>query len=162
MGSPLSPVISDLVLQNLEEYALKKLPFTPLFYFRYVDDIATAAPPVYFDTMLAVSNSFHDRLNFTIEIGRDDVLNFLDVSLVMINGSITYNWYHKPTFSGRYLNCFSQHHISQKRAVALAFIDRAFLLSHPSFHQENLHLVISILLNNGYPLRLIFCGCLTG
>jgi len=42
MGSPLSPVIADIVLQNLEirtlEHYVNEIPF----YYRYVDDILTA------------------------------------------------------------------------------------------------------------------------
>jgi len=35
-------------------------------------------------------------------------------------------------------------------------IDRAFSLSHPSFHQKNFEFVINALLDNGYPLAFIF------
>ena len=35
-------------------------------------------------------------------------------------------------------------------------IDRVLFSSHPIYHQENFELVIKILLNNGYPLKLIF------
>lgn len=44
MGSPLSSVIANVVLQDLEDYALNKLSFIPPFYLRYVDDIALAVP----------------------------------------------------------------------------------------------------------------------
>jgi len=35
-------------------------------------------------------------------------------------------------------------------------IDRAIKLSHPIFHEKNLTLCIKLLLDNGYPLDLIF------
>ncbi|KYM84656.1 hypothetical protein ALC53_05153 [Atta colombica] len=35
-------------------------------------------------------------------------------------------------------------------------IDRAFLLSHPKFHNKNIVFVIEALLNNDYPLDFIF------
>jgi len=35
-------------------------------------------------------------------------------------------------------------------------VDRAFLLSHPEFHQKNFELIIKILLENDYPLSFIF------
>jgi len=34
--------------------------------------------------------------------------------------------------------------------------DRAFRLSHPRYHQKNFELLVNTLLNNGYPLSLIF------
>jgi len=44
MGSPLSPILADLVMQDLETYALQKLGIAIPFYYRYVDDIALAVP----------------------------------------------------------------------------------------------------------------------
>jgi len=44
MGSPLSPIISDLGMRDLEERALEILDLPLPFYFRYVDDIVMAIP----------------------------------------------------------------------------------------------------------------------
>ena len=38
MGSPISPLFSDIVMDDLEMYCLRILKDNPLFYFRYVDD----------------------------------------------------------------------------------------------------------------------------
>jgi len=40
--------------------------------------------------------------------------------------------------------------------VITGLIDRAFLLSHPEFHQKNIELVVRVLLQNDYPLGLVF------
>jgi len=63
MGSPLSPVIADLVLQDLELVAINNLPFHLPFYYRYVDDIILAAP----------SNSHYYKLS---------TLNIVDYNLL--------------------------------------------------------------------------------
>ena len=42
MGSPLSPIIANLVMENLEVNTLKKTSISIPFYFRYVDDIVMA------------------------------------------------------------------------------------------------------------------------
>jgi len=42
LGSPLSPIIADIVLQDLERKALVEFGVEVPFYYRYVDDIATA------------------------------------------------------------------------------------------------------------------------
>ncbi|KAG5329647.1 SETMR methyltransferase, partial [Acromyrmex charruanus] len=73
-------------------------------------------------------NSFHSRLKFTTEID-EDKLDFLDVSLIRKGNSLIQNWYYKP--------------------IVLS-------LSHSIYHQKNFELIIKILLNNGYPLKLIF------
>ncbi|KYQ48391.1 hypothetical protein ALC60_12572 [Trachymyrmex zeteki] len=41
-------------------------------------------------------------------------------------------------------------------ATWTAFVEKANLLSHPKFHLKNIEFVINILLNNCYPLFLIF------
>jgi len=72
-----------------------------------------SVPNGYTDSVLTTFNSFHPRIQFTIEIGGDK-LNFLDVTLIRNHDSIEFDWYYKPTFSGRYLNFLSHHPISQK------------------------------------------------
>src|SRR5436190_24071333 len=81
MGSPLSPIAADIVLYDLESRALAMLPMHLPFYVRYVDDIALAAPSSMFKNILCTFNSFHPRLQFTMEEGVDNRLNFLDVSI---------------------------------------------------------------------------------
>ncbi|XP_018376444.1 PREDICTED: uncharacterized protein LOC108769756, partial [Trachymyrmex cornetzi] len=116
MGSPLSPIIADIVMQDLETEALDILGVPLPFYFRYVDDILTAVPIDSIDHVLTVFNSFHERLQFTLENGVDKI-NFLDLTLIKNKDRLEMDWYHKPTFSGRYLNFLSAHPLSQKRGV---------------------------------------------
>ena len=42
MGSPLSPIAADIVMNDLETKCISSLLSQPPFYFRYVDDIITA------------------------------------------------------------------------------------------------------------------------
>jgi len=155
MGSPLSPVIADLVLLDLEIVALERFGFEVPFYFRYVDDIATAVHRTQIDRLLNIFNSFHPRIQFTIEI-RGNFLNFLDITLIKNNKKIEFDWFHKPTFSGRYLNFLSLHPITQKRGSLMSMIDRALLLSHPIYHNKNINFIINTFLQNDYPLQFIF------
>lgn len=156
MDSPPSPVIADITLQDLESRAIAVLGFSVPFYYRYVDDIVLAVPSSKLDFTLKTFNSFHPRLQFKLEEGIDNRLNFLDVTFVLRNNVIEFDWYHKPTFSGRYLNFESQHPLCHKKGTIMSLVDRAVLLSHPRFHHKNLSLVIDMLLDNGYPLPLIF------
>ncbi|KYN30038.1 hypothetical protein ALC57_00481 [Trachymyrmex cornetzi] len=90
-----------------------------------------------------------------MEVGGDR-LNFLDVTVIRDNELIEFDWYHKPTFSGRYLNFWSQHAVSQKIGTIAGLVDRVILLSNPKFHFDNLCFVIKVLLENDYPLSFIF------
>jgi len=67
----------------------------------YVDDILLATLPNLFDNILETFNSFHDKLKFTIEIGGEDPISFLDVILIIKNGKIIFNLSKKSTNSGR-------------------------------------------------------------
>jgi len=69
MGSPLSPIIADLVMEDLETNALNNISFRLPFYYRYVDDIMLAVPHNKSKDVLDIFNSFHPRLQFIIELG---------------------------------------------------------------------------------------------
>jgi len=83
MGSPLSPIIADLVLRDIETKAIEKLPFQLPLYRRYVDDILLAASVDQFDVIVETFNSFHKRLQFTLEMSIDNKVNFLDVTIIL-------------------------------------------------------------------------------
>jgi len=151
----LSPIISDLVMRDLEERSLETLNFPMSFYVRYVDDIAMTILPSSVTEILRVFNGYHPRLQFTVEMG-GDFLNFLDVIIIKNNNSIEFDWYHKPTFSGRFLNFLSQHPLSPKRGTIIGMVDRLFFLSQSRFHEKNLKFIIRILLENNYPIKFIF------
>jgi len=68
MGSPLSPIIADLVMQDLEANALDTLGLEIPFYYKNVDDIALAVPRQKTKEVLTIFNSFHPRMQFAMEI----------------------------------------------------------------------------------------------
>ena len=56
MGSPVSVVVAEIVMQNIEERALRTYRQTILLWLRYVDDTFTAVHKYEID-------EFHDHLN---------------------------------------------------------------------------------------------------
>jgi len=105
-----------------------------------------------------VNSNFLFKLagKLNLESENNHALTFLDVTLHIKNNRIVTDWFHKTTFSGRYLSFFSNHPISHKIGTIYGLVDHAIKLSHPSFYEKNLNLCIRILLDNGYPLDLIF------
>jgi len=91
MGSPLSSIVADLVLQNLESYTFDKLSFIPSFYIRYVDDIVLTAPCTLFDELLDTFNFFHSRLKFTMKVG-DSQLNFFELTIIIRNSFMIFDY----------------------------------------------------------------------
>jgi len=149
-----SPIIIG-ILQNLETKCLNKIGVQLIFYYRYVDDIILAAPSDKVDLIFKIFN-YHDRLKFTLEREDNCSLSFLDLLLTISNNMIYVDWFYKETFSEWFLSFYSNHPLCHKIDIIYNLIDRAFLLSHPKFQQKNLEFTIELLLDNGYPLDLIF------
>lgn len=88
MNSPLSSVIADLVLQDIENKALHKINVCLPLYYRYVDDVLLAAPKDDVNRIVIIFNSFHERTNFTLEVEEDHSISFLDLSINIVNFSL--------------------------------------------------------------------------
>ena len=156
MGSPVSPMLANFVLEDLEETVLGNGKYTTPFYFRYVDDVITALNEDDINTFLEDINSYHRNLKFTKEIENNGKIAFLDTLLIReVNGSISTNWYHKPTWSGRYLNFESWLPISYKRNTISLLSEKILNLSDKKFHDENFKLLTKTLLENNYPKKMI-------
>jgi len=97
MNSPLSPVISDVVMQDFET-VLNRINCQLTFYYRYVDDIVMAAPRDKIDLIFKTFNDYYNKLKFTIEYEENRSLSFLDLRLIISNNLIHINWFHKKTF----------------------------------------------------------------
>jgi len=155
MGSPLSPILADMVMEDLEIHCISRLDFNVHTFYRYVDDIFMIIPAEKLNSVLTTFNSYHSRLKFTYELEDNNMLNFLNISVIRDNGNIITNWFRKPTFSGRYINYYSNHPIQYKLNTVMSLVDQAILLSDERFHAANLDIVKAILLNNGYPLTML-------
>ena len=85
----------------------------------------------------------------------DSCLSFLDTLVIRKNNKLITNWYHKPSWSGRYINFFSAHPMQHKVGLIKGLIDRPILLSDPEFRPNNLLLIKNTLKRNGYPCEMI-------
>jgi len=121
-------------MQDLEREVLEIFEFDIPFYYRYVDDIVLVVSTSKIDLVFNKFNSIHPRLKFTIEIGNVPLI-FWILSLSKMK-KFFFNWFHKSTFSGRYLNYLFQHSLSQKKGTIIGLVRQAFLLSYPEFHQK--------------------------
>jgi retron-type reverse transcriptase len=70
MGSPLSPILANLFMEDFEEKALSNSPFTTKLWKRYVDDILSiwSHGKESHTTFLNYLNSIHPAIMFTMEI----------------------------------------------------------------------------------------------
>jgi predicted GIY-YIG superfamily endonuclease len=155
MGSPLSPCLADIVMDDLETHCLALLDFVVPFFRRYVDDVFAIIPRSKLDVILEVFNGYHPRLKFTYEKENKGSISFLDTIVIRDKNKLITNWFRKPTFSGRYTNFFSSHPYKYKLNTIISLVDHAILLSDERFHRENLVTVKEILLNNCFPIDVI-------
>jgi Reverse transcriptase (RNA-dependent DNA polymerase). len=77
MGSPLSPLITNVLLEDFEERALEQA----LCWFCYVDGTFVIWPrvPEKLERFLHSLNGIHRNINFTSEAKKDGQLPFLDI-----------------------------------------------------------------------------------
>ena len=108
VGSPISPLFADIVIDDLEMLCLRILKdnhdVNPLFYFRYIDDTIMCINKKNLDLVLKTFNSYNNKLQFTYELKQDKKINFLDMNLIRYNNTIITDWFNKPTSSGRLIS----------------------------------------------------------
>ncbi|KAL6421510.1 hypothetical protein ACFW04_014281 [Cataglyphis niger] len=143
MGSPLSLILADIVMDDLETHCLDLLSFAVPVYYRYVDDIFAIVPRAKVDEINVIFNK------------SDSCINFLNTSVIRSNGKIVTNWYRKSTCPNRYINFYSNHSFKYKINIIFNFVDHAILLSDDQFHGKNIDVVKQILLNNCFPTHVI-------
>ncbi|XP_044758349.1 uncharacterized protein LOC123316371 [Coccinella septempunctata] len=155
MGNPASPSIANLVLTELIQECINQLSFWVPVIALYVDDLFLIVPANKCRELLTAFNQFHPRLQFTLEMEKDNSLPFLDVVVHRReDGSLITNWYRKPTSSGRILNYNSYCSFAYKISAVKNLIYRSINLSDRSFHNDNLKVIREILKLNNYPKSL--------
>ena len=136
MGSPVSAVIAELVMQRVEKIPLRTSPVPVRWWKRYVDDS---------NACLKQNNitAFHDHLNsinpciqFTIKtpVVNEDMqtIAFLDTEICKISTDISIKVFRKNTHTDKYLDFGSHSPVRDKIAVVKSLLDRARII--PSNH----------------------------
>ena len=67
MGSPVSVVVVNLVMENIEKRALSSFHTPPRFWSRYVDDACTVLPQGLVTSFHEHLNSIDKNIQFTVE-----------------------------------------------------------------------------------------------
>ena len=145
MGSPVSAVIANMVMEDVEQRALATSPVKPFLWKRYVDDVIPTVS----------GNEAERRLSsiqFTLECEKDRHLPFLDLNVSRgVQGSLETSVYRKPTHTDKYLAFDSHHPICDKKSVAKTLLRRADCLpSSIDSKVEERKYVSNVLKTNGY------------
>ncbi|XP_044760192.1 uncharacterized protein LOC123317652 [Coccinella septempunctata] len=92
--------LAEIIMDELVSSVMATLTFMIPFFWLYVDDSITAIPEGCPDIILEAFNSFHSKIQFTIEREENMKITFLDVEVQRTeSGELKKNWYIKPTNS---------------------------------------------------------------
>ena len=106
MGSPISPVLADLVMEVIEETAITTALHPPKWWLCYVDDSHACLKKNQVDTFHQHLNSINANIQFTLELENTNVygLPFLDTITSRRGTVVQVDVYRKPTHTDRYLD----------------------------------------------------------
>ena len=155
MGSPLSPILATIIMDHVLDSVIPKLSFELPFVYKFVDDIVTVVPSDMIAHTLSVFNSFNEHIQFTVEEERDNFVPFLDCKVIRDGTSLVTDWYTKPTFSGRFINYYSNHSFKHKMNTLIGMKDRISKICDVRFVQRAYEKLRFIFVNNGYPSGLV-------
>ncbi|RXN35800.1 hypothetical protein ROHU_003514 [Labeo rohita] len=116
MGSPVSPIVANLYMEEVEKKALETYSGTlPTHWFRYVDDTWVKIKINEIGPFTDHINSVDDYIKFTKEEMREKQLPFLDCGMYLENeGDLQVEVYRKPTHTDQYLMFDSHHPLEHK------------------------------------------------
>ena len=144
MGSPISPIVANLYLEDLEINAIQSAQNPPSFWRRFVDDTLTIIKSSEIDSFLQHLNSIDQTIQFTREESRPDgSMPFLDILIIPKgDGSLKTTVYRKPTHTDLYLQWDSNHTITSKYGVVgtLHHMAKVICSSPELLQQEEKHL----------------------
>ena len=130
MGSPISPLIANIFMEEFEVKALQSFPNPPSMWLRFVDDTFVINKAEHSQDLLQHINNQDPNIQFTVEPTQQGSLPFLD-TLVTIqpDNTLSTSVYRKPTHTDQYLHWDSNHHITAKQSVYNTLAHRAKTVS---------------------------------
>lgn len=157
MGSKISPILANFVLDDVVKDCLSRIPFNIPFIKRYVDDLLLAVPSDKIDEVLNTFNNYNNDIQFTVEKETENSIPFLDMRVIRneLDNKLRTKWYRKSMSSGRYINYHSYHHPRMKINLMLALKYRVVKVTHTQYKKEALKELKGLLIENSYPLNLI-------
>jgi hypothetical protein len=126
MGSPVSMIVCDAQMEDVEEQAIATAEHPPYWWYRYVDDTHTKLDKTHASSFTDHLNTLDEDIKFTTEGEEEGALAFLDTNTVKKDdGLVKVMIYRKPTHTDQYLNFHSNHPLDHKLSVVQTVHHRA-------------------------------------
>ena len=166
MGNPLAPIIADLWMQKMETKLNRFSKNRPVIWLRYVDDVFclfTTSETKIKDFHSRI-NRWHEKLTFTLELGSNNSISFLDVLVTQDEeDKLTTSMYRKPTHTGLYMLWDSNQNRKYKLGLIRTLVIRIYrICSKQSIIEKELNLLRKTLTDNGYPPHIVRRGIVEG
>ena len=98
MGSPVSPIVANLFMEDYEGKALEAYQDTPKYWGRYVDDALAVIKTAHIEPFTQHLNAQHISIEWTSDLEADGKLPMLDtLTTRMSDGSLKFSVYRKLT-----------------------------------------------------------------
>jgi hypothetical protein len=128
MGSPISTILAEIFLQNLEQKWYPNMINTRNIQYisRYVDDVFTVCDPALStaEAILHDHNNMHSKMLYKMETQKNEHISFLDLNIYRSPNTIDLGVYRKLTCTDVVIPHSSNHPASHKSAVYHYMLDR--------------------------------------
>nr|VZI47564.1 unnamed protein product [Spirometra erinaceieuropaei] len=155
MGSPISGLLAELVLQRLEEVVIQAI--RPKIWLRYVDDTFVVIKNCDVERLHQSLNGVFSAIQFTREEATGDILLFLDVSVQRLtDGNLATSVHRKDSSAEIILNYGSNHPAAHKKSCVRTLFHRAFrYCSSQYLLKRELAYLYQLFRSNGYPISFV-------
>ena len=152
MGSPLDPIIANMVMEKQEERANNSFYSPPCIWFRNVDDVYGIMESIYIEQFHQYLNTICDFIKFTRDEEHKGSLAFLNVLLTRTSGgSLQTTVFKKPPHSGRNLPFSCHHPLQQKLSIPRTLFSQAEnIRKEDELKKDEIRTINNTLITNGY------------
>ena len=159
MGSPIAPLLADVVMNHVIDEAFRITPSMhhPCMFCRYVDDCFVVSNDEeslnkFFNNL----NEIHTKIKFTKELEVSGVLPFLDVLIENSAEGLKTSTYRKPTHTGLYTRWLSFIPKYMKSNIVNKLLQRSYTIcSTYKLIVADFERIASMLQKHGYPRQFI-------